>query len=202
MAHELPELGYAYDSLEPFIDEQTMKIHHDKHHQGYVNKLNDVLKDYPELMDKPVLNLIREIENVSKEIRQKVKDVGGGHLNHSFFWTIIKKGTSIEEKEIANEINKKFGSFEKFKEEFAQSASTLFGSGWTWLVLNNNELEIINTNNQESPVSKGMIPLITIDVWEHAYYLKYQNKRAEYIQNFFNVINWEEVEKLFLANKK
>lgn len=199
--HSLQPLPYKYDSLEPFIDEETMKIHHDKHHQAYCDNFNKALQSHPKLFKKKPEELLAGIENVPEEIRDAVRNNGGGFVNHSFFWSILKKNTKPKG-EILEAINKKFGSIESFKEEFGKAASTRFGSGWAWLVLNNRELEIISTPNQDSPLSKGMTPLLTIDVWEHAYYLKYRNKRQEYIQNFFNVINWDKVNEIFVSSKK
>jgi len=200
MAYELPPLPYKYDSLEPFIDEKTMKIHHDKHHASYILKLNQTLKNYPELQDKPIESLIQGLEGVSEEIRESVKNNGGGHLNHTFFWSILTKKL-IFKGEIFNEIDKTFQTFENFKEEFTKSAMNVFGSGWTWLVLDGNQLKILNTSGHENPITHGKIPLLVIDLWEHAYYLKYQNRKNEYIESFFNIINWKKVNELFLKYK-
>ena len=201
MPHELQALQYDYDSLEPEIDQATMQIHHTKHHQTYVDKLNKALENYPEIRDIPIQDLIRNIENISQEIRPAIQNNGGGHLNHSFFWQILKK--DIEPfGEILTEIKNRFGSFENFKTEFITKSNSVFGSGWTWLVLNNNELEIVNTTGHNNPISQGMIPLLVIDLWEHAYYLKYQNKKNEYIENFFNIINWQRVNEIFVRNKQ
>lgn len=192
MKHELPKLEYNYDALEPFIDARTMEIHHSKHHKAYVDNLNKALENNQELQDKSAEELIKELDQIPENIRTAVRNNGGGHVNHTFFWKILKK--DIEPKgEIIEAIKKKFGSFEAFKEEFINAAMTRFGSGWAWLVLNNNELEVINTPNQDSPLTQGKTPLLTIDVWEHAYYLNYQNKRKEYLEAFFNIINWEKV---------
>lgn len=198
MAYTLPELGYDYNSLEPYIDERTMQIHHDKHHATYVKKLNEALEGHEELQDKPVEELIKNLNSISSEIRTAIKNHGGGHLNHSFFWKILKKNTKLSG-EILNAIKKDFGSIDSFKEQFKKSALGQFGSGWAWLVLNptNKKLEIMNTSNQDSPITIGKIPLMCVDVWEHAYYLKYQNKRDEYLDNFFNVINWKAVNEHF-----
>lgn len=196
MAHELPKLPYAYDALEPYIDAKTMEIHHTKHHQAYVNNLNAALEKHPELQSKPVEELIRDLNKIPEDIRTAVRNHGGGHANHSFFWPILKKdeesgGMVIEA------INAKFGSFQKFKEQFSDAAVKLFGSGWAWLVINGGKLEIITTPNQDSPLSQGKKPVLSIDVWEHAYYLKYQNRRVEYVEAFFNVINWTKVNEIF-----
>jgi Fe-Mn family superoxide dismutase len=185
------------------MDKQTVEIHHRKHHQGYVDKLNATIKDYPELADRPLEWLLENISDVSSEIRQKVINFGGGVYNHNFFWSILKKDVQLnQESEIAKAITAKWGSFNAFKEEFNQKSATLFGSGWAWLVLNKNELEIIQTTNQESPLSGKMIPLITVDVWEHAYYLKYQNKRPEFLENFWNILNWDKVNELYIQAKQ
>ena len=197
MAHELSKLPYSYDSLEPFIDSKTMEIHHDKHHKTYVDKLNAALEKHPELQKKKVEELLMDLNKVPEDIRTQVRNQGGGVFNHNFFWQILKKNTKPKA-EIEKAIIKKFGSFEEFKKQFTDKATTLFGSGWTWLVMNNKkELEIIQTSNQDSPISQNKIPLITIDVWEHAYYLKYQNRRAEYIEAFFSIINWDKVNELY-----
>lgn len=202
MTFQLKPLHYEYNSLEPYIDETTMKIHHDKHHQIYTDKLNDAIKNHQELQKKKVEELLENINSIPGEIKQAVINYGGGYLNHSFFWEILKKDVKPS-KEIEKELISKFGSFDSFKEHFTKSATNLFGSGWTWLVFNEKkELEIIQTKNQDSPLSIGMTPLLTIDIWEHAYYLKYQNKRAEYIENFFHVINWDKVNELFVKAKK
>ena len=202
MAHTLPDLPYEYNALEPHIDEQTMKIHHTKHHQGYVNKLNAAVEGQEDLKEKSAEELIKNLNSIPEEIRTAVRNNGGGHVNHSFFWPIMKKNGGEPTGEIAESINAKFGSLEKFKEEFTQAAMGRFGSGWIWLVVSNGELEVINTPNQDSPLSEGKIPVLGLDVWEHAYYLKYQNKRDEYIQAFFNVINWEKVNEHFANAKK
>jgi Fe-Mn family superoxide dismutase len=197
MPHELPKLAYSYDSLEPFIDAKTMEIHYSKHHKTYVDKLNAALEKHPEFQKKKVEDLLMGLNKVPEDIRTAVRNHGGGVFNHNFFWQILKKGTKPKA-EIEKAIIKKFGSFDEFKKQFTDKATTLFGSGWTWLVMNNKkELEIMQTSNQDSPISQGKIPLITIDVWEHAYYLKYQNRRAEYIEAFFNVINWDKVNELY-----
>ena len=199
MVFELPELPYEYDSLEPYIDEQTMKIHHDKHHKAYTDKFNAALENNKNLQNKSAEEILKDIKKIPIKIRQAVINNGGGYINHNFFWQILKKDKEFSG-EIAEAINKKFESFDKFKEEFTQSAITLFGSGWIWLVLNErDELEIIQTRNQDSPLSLGKKPLLALDVWEHSYYLLYKNNRAEYVKNFFNLINWDKVNELFLA---
>jgi len=200
MTYTLPELGYAYDALEPYIDARTMEIHYTKHHQGYTNKLNATVEKHPELAKKSAEDLLKDLNSVPEDIRTAVRNNGGGYVNHSMFWKLLKKDVPFEG-ELAEAIIAKWGDFEKFKDEFSKAAATRFGSGWAWLVLNNGELEIMNTANQDSPLSEGKVPIITLDVWEHAYYLKYQNKRPEYISAFFSVINWEQADKNFSAAK-
>lgn len=196
MTYVLPQLPYAYDALEPYIDKDTMTIHHTKHHQAYINNLNAALETYPELQKETVEELISNIQLVPENIRTAVHNNGGGHANHSFFWPLLSpNGGGNPKGLIAKEINKKFGSFDKFKEAFNKAAASRFGSGWAWLVLNNGTLEVYSTANQDSPLMEGKIPLLTLDVWEHAYYLHYQNRRPEYIDAFWNVVNWDQVEK-------
>lgn len=197
--HELPDLPYGYDALEPHIDAKTMEIHHGKHHAGYVNKLNAALEG-KDLQGKSVVELLQNLDAVPEEIRTAVRNNGGGHANHSFWWPLLKKDVEFSG-EIVEEINKKFGSFDKFKEEFSNAAKTRFGSGWAWLVWNGSELEIMSTANQDSPLSKGKTPILGIDVWEHAYYLKYNNRRPDYVEAFFSVINWDQVNENFRKAK-
>lgn len=192
MIHTLPELPYAYDALEPYIDEHTMRIHHTKHHQTYVDKLNAAIEGHDDLQQLSVVELVKQLGSVPEKIRTAVRNHGGGHVNHSFFWPLLKKGVSVDS-DVAEAINSRFGEFQKFKEEFSTAAALLFGSGWTWLVVDNGKLEIMTTPNQDSPLSQGKTPVLGLDVWEHAYYLKYQNRRPEYISAFFEVINWEKV---------
>ncbi|WP_202081087.1 superoxide dismutase [Caldalkalibacillus salinus] len=200
--HELPALPYAHDALEPHIDAQTMEIHHGKHHATYVNKLNDALSDYADLQSKSVEDLVKDLNAVPEAIRGAVRNNGGGHANHTLFWQIMSpNGGGEPTGAIGEAINKKFGSYDKFKEEFKNAALTRFGSGWAWLVVNNGELEVTSTPNQDNPLTEGKTPLLGVDVWEHAYYLKYQNKRPDYVSAFFNVINWDEVNKRFEAAK-
>lgn len=196
------KLPYEYDALEPYIDAQTMEIHHSKHHQGYVNKFNAAMEN-SELKEKSVEEILKDLNQIPEEIKKAVVNNGGGVYNHNFFWGILKKETPFkEDSEIGKAIIEKFGSFDKFKEEFSNAAATQFGSGWAWLVLNKeNQLEIIQTKNQDSVISLEMKPLLNIDVWEHAYYLKYQNKRPDYIEAFWNVVNWEKVNELFSEAK-
>jgi len=195
--HTLPELGYTYNALEPFIDAKTMEIHHTKHHQAYTDKFNAALEKHEELFDKSAEELLTDLNAVPEDIRTAVKNNGGGYINHNFFWTILKiNNGALPEGLLAEAINRDFGSYEEFKNKFSEAALNQFGSGWAWLVADkNNELSVINLANQDSPLSQGLTPLLNIDVWEHAYYLNYQNKRADYITAFWNIINWEQVAK-------
>jgi Fe-Mn family superoxide dismutase len=199
MGHTLPELGYSYDALEPFIDKETMTIHHTKHHQAYINNLVNAIKG-TDLESQSAEALISDLSKVPENIRMAVRNNGGGHVNHSFFWPILKKDVKFAGA-AADAIKAKFGGFDQFKEQFAKAAATRFGSGWAWLVVNKGELEVMSTPNQDSPLSEGKKPIVGIDVWEHAYYLKYQNRRPEYVEAFFSVINWEKVNELYLAAK-
>ncbi len=194
--YNLPELGYSFDALEPFIDAQTMEIHLTKHHQTYVDKLNAALEKCPELYNTPLTDLIKNLDSIPEEIRTAVRNHGGGHLNHSFFWTILKINNGAGPEGVLLEmINRDFESFENFKTQFTEAATANFGSGWNWLVKNmSGGLKIISTANQDSPLSLGLTPIIGLDVWEHAYYLKYQNKRADYIAAFWNIINWQKIQ--------
>lgn len=200
MKFELPELDYNYDSLEPYIDEQTMMIHHDKHHQGYANKLNTALEKHPEIKAENAEDLLKDLDKIPEDIRTVVRNNGGGYVNHNFFWSILKKDIELKG-EIKEAIEKEFRNFEEFKKMFSEIAAGVFGSGWAWLVINDGELEIIKTSGHDNPVSEGKIPILVIDVWEHSYYLKYQNKRAEYIENFFKIINWDKVNEYFVKSK-
>lgn len=195
---KLPDLPYPYGALEPYIDTETMKVHHDGHHAAYVKNLNEALEGHGELLNMEVEDLLKSLDKVPPQIQTKVKNNAGGHYHHSIFWTMIGPSGSNPSGQILEAINKKFGSFDAFKEQFNHSALKVFGSGWTWLVLDNGNLEIGNTPNQDSPISRGQHPLLGIDLWEHAYYLKYKNKRADWISAFWNVINWDEVEKRYL----
>lgn len=193
---ELPELPYAYDALEPTIDKETMNIHHTKHHNTYVTNLNNAIEGQAELEGKSLEELISNLDAVPENIRTAVRNNGGGHANHSLFWkTLSPNGGGEPSGELADKINEKFGSFDNFKEEFAKAAATRFGSGWAWLVANNGEVEVMSTPNQDSPLMEGKTPLLGLDVWEHAYYLNYQNRRPDYISAFWNVVNWDEVAK-------
>lgn len=200
---ELPELPYAYDALEPHIDKETMNIHHTKHHAGYVNKLNTALEGHADLQDKSLEELLaNSLEVVPEDIRTAVRRNGGGHANHSLFWTVMSpNGGGEPSGELAKKINEKFGSFNEFKDAFAKTAAGRFGSGWAWLVVNNGELELIDTLNQDSPLMEGKKPILGLDVWEHAYYLNYQNRRPDYINAFWNVVNWDEVGSRYTAAK-
>jgi superoxide dismutase, Fe-Mn family len=198
MSHTLPKLDYAYDALEPYIDARTMEIHHTKHHQTYIDKLNAALKGHDALEKVRVEKLIQDLNTAPEAVRTAVRNHGGGHANHSFFWPILKTGVKTAGPAV-DAIAQRFGSFDKFKEDFSNAAALLFGSGWAWLAVNAGELEIVTTPNQDSPISQGKRPILGIDVWEHAYYLKYQNRRPEYIAAFFHVINWEKVNEHFTA---
>ena len=202
MAFELPQLPYAYDALEPHIDKETMNIHHTKHHNTYVTNLNAAIEGNQDLQNKSIEELVANLDAVPEAIRTAVRNNGGGHANHSLFWTILSPtGGGAPTGELADAISAKFGSFDAFKEEFAKAATTRFGSGWAWLVVNNGELEVTSTPNQDSPLSEGKTPVLGLDVWEHAYYLNYQNRRPDYIGAFWNVVNWEEVAKRYAAAK-
>ncbi|MBT2571603.1 superoxide dismutase [Planococcus sp. ISL-110] len=193
MAYELPELPYAYDALEPHIDKETMNIHHTKHHNTYITNVNAALEGHDDLASKSVEELIADLDAVPESARTAVRNNGGGHANHSLFWKLLSpSGGGNPTGALGEAINSKFGSFDEFKEKFAAAGKTRFGSGWAWLVLSNGELEIMSTPNQDSPLMEGKTPLLGLDVWEHAYYLKYQNKRPDYINAFWNVVNWEE----------
>ena len=200
MAFELPNLPYAYDALEPHFDKETMEIHHSKHHNTYVTKLNDAVSG-TEYENKSLEDLVKGYKDLPSDIQTAVRNNGGGHYNHSFFWEVL----SPEQKELSGElkdaIDAKFGSVDAFKEKFEAAGAARFGSGWAWLVLNNGELEVVSTPNQDNPVTDGQTPLLGVDVWEHAYYLKYQNKRPEYLKAFWNVVNWDKVTEIYTDNK-
>lgn len=200
--HTLPKLNYPYDSLEPHIDAKTMEIHHTKHHQAYIDKLNAALEKHPNLKDEPIEEILINIDDIPEDIRTVVKNHGGGHANHSLFWELLTGNKEDNEfkGEVADAIIAKFGSFEEFKIKFSDAAMNRFGSGWAWLVVNDGVLEIMNTANQDSPMMDSKFPVLGLDVWEHAYYLKYQNKRADYVNAFFNIINWKKVNELYLEN--
>ena len=200
MPFTLDPLPYEYNALEPLIDEQTMQIHHDKHHQAYVDKLNAALEGHADLQAKSIEELMIGLNDVPADIKTAVQNNGGGHINHKLFWQILKKDITLTG-EIKEAIDQTFGSFDKFKEELTKAAMTRFGSGWAWLVVDNGQLKITSTANQDSPLTQGQTPILGLDVWEHAYYLKYQNKRPDYIEAFFSVINWDQVNQNYLAAK-
>jgi Fe-Mn family superoxide dismutase len=189
---KLPPLGYDYDALEPFIDTETMKLHHDKHHAAYVSKLNQAIAAAPGLEKKPIEEILANLDAVPEAVRKDIRNQGGGHANHSLLWQTLKKSEGAKAAgELGKAIDATFESFPKFQEAFATAAGKVFGSGWAWLVWKDKKLAIESSSNQDSPISTGGFPLLGIDVWEHAYYLKYQNRRADYIKAFQNVINWE-----------
>ena len=197
MKYELPKLPYAYDALEPFIDAKTMEIHHSKHHQAYVNNLNAALEKYPNL-DKSLETYLKDFSLLPEDIRGAVRNNGGGHFNHSFFWPLLKVNHGEGPKgDLLKAINQTFGSFDAFKEAFSTAAKTRFGSGWAWLIVTKDQtLKVTSTPNQDTPLSEG-IPILGLDVWEHAYYLNYQNRRPDYVSAFFSVVNWDVVSDLF-----
>ena len=199
MAFELPQLPYAYDALEPHIDKETMEIHHTKHHNTYVTNLNGAVEG-TEFADLSIEDLMKKINEVPADKKTAVINNGGGHYNHSLFWTLLAPGKEAIG-EVVDAIIAKFGSLDEFKAQFADAAAKRFGSGWAWLVVNNGELEIVSTPNQENPLMEGKTPVLGLDVWEHAYYLNYQNKRPDYVNAFWNVVNWEKVNELYLAAK-
>ncbi len=196
--YQLANLPYSYNAMEPFIDEMTMRLHHDKHHQTYCDKLNTTLEKYPDLMAKSAESLLVDLNKLPEEIKTGVRNFGGGYVNHNFLWSILESETANENVptgELAEAINESFGSFDDFKKQLSDQAGGLLGSGWVWLVLaKNKKLIITTTTNQDSPFSLGQIPLLTIDVWEHAYYLKYQNRRVEYVEAIWSVLNWPQID--------
>ena len=192
MLHALESLPYAYDALEPFIDARTMEIHHTKHHQTYIDKLNAALEGHAGLQSRTVQDLLKNKDIIPESIRTAVRNHGGGHANHSLFWPLLKKGVGFKG-DVAHAIEAGFGGFDKFKASFSSAANLLFGSGWAWLVMEHGHLEIMTTSNQDSPLALGKTPILGLDVWEHAYYLKYQNRRPEYVEAFFQIINWDQV---------
>jgi superoxide dismutase, Fe-Mn family len=199
MAYEVPPLPYDYDALEPHIDEATMRVHHDKHHQAYVDKANDALSG-TEWEDKPVEEVLKNLDKLDEDKRKVVRNNGGGHANHTFFWQIMSPdGGGEPSGSVAEAINDAFGSFDEFKDKFKAAGVGQFGSGWAWLVATGSGVEITSTPNQDTPVMEGRTPILGVDVWEHAYYLKYQNKRPDYIDAFWNVVNWDEVQKRYDA---
>jgi len=201
MAYELPPLPYAYDALAPTISQETMELHHDKHHATYVTNVNNALKDHPDLASKSVEALISDLNSVPEGIRTAVRNNGGGHANHTLFWEIMKPGGSNQPTgALAEAINATFGGFDQFKQQFTQAGITRFGSGWAWLSKSGGKLEVSSTANQDSPLMEGKTPLLGLDVWEHAYYVDYRNLRPKYIETWWNVVNWDEVGKRFAVN--
>ncbi len=197
MPHTLPALPYEFGALEPHIDTQTMQIHHGKHHQAYVTNLNNALDKHPDLHNKSLDDLVRSVNSVPEDIRTAVRNNGGGHWNHSHFWKLMAPNAGgAPSGEVANGINAAFGSFDKFKEQFNAAATGRFGSGWAWLIDNGGKLEVTSTPNQDNPLMDGKKAILGVDVWEHAYYLKYQNRRPDYLAAWWNVVNWSEVNRL------
>jgi superoxide dismutase, Fe-Mn family len=200
--HKLPPLGYAFDALEPVIDAKTMEIHHGGHHAAYVKNLNTALEKAPKLAGKTVEELIKGLDAAPEEVRTAIRNNGGGHYNHTLFWQHLKKSTGGPQGDLLKAIDRDFGSVAKWQEQFSDAAMKQFGSGWAWLVLRGGKLAVVATPNQDSPLGAGATPLLGIDVWEHAYYLKYQNRRADYVKAFQDVINWEFVGKRFAEHAK
>lgn len=198
MTYKLPDLPYAYDALEPHIDEETMKLHHDKHHNTYVEGVNKAIEGHEDLQNLSIEELVAKLDEVPEDIRTAVRNSGGGHANHSLFWEIMSpNGGGEPTGELGDAITDAFGSFDDFKSEIKTAGTGQFGSGWAWLVVDNGDLKVVNTPNQDSPLTDGKTPIFGVDVWEHAYYLNYQNKRADYLDAFWNVVNWEEVAKRY-----
>lgn len=198
MTFKLPELKYSYEALEPYIDALTMETHYSKHHKGYVDNLNKALEGNSKFQEMSIDEILKSLDQLPEEIRTAVRNNGGGHYNHTLFWQIMSpEGGGKPEGELANKIDEDLGGFDKFKEEFKKAALGQFGSGWAWLVLNNGKLEIVSTPNQDNPISEGKFPILGIDVWEHAYYLKYKNLRADYIDAWWNIVDWKKVSEIF-----
>lgn len=194
MTYKLPDLPYAYDALEPYIDEETMKLHHDKHHNTYVENVNKALEGHEDLQNLAIEELMVKLNEVPEDIRTAVRNNGGGHANHSLFWEVLSpEGGGEPTGALADAINSTFGSFDKFKTELETAATGQFGSGWGWLVVDNGDLKVTSTPNQDSPYTDGQTPIFGVDVWEHAYYLNYQNVRADYVKAIWNIVNWDEV---------
>ena len=203
MIFKLPELNYSYDALEPHIDKQTMEIHHTKHHQAYVDKLNQALEKYPEFQNMEIEEILKSLDKLPEDIKAAVRNNGGGHYNHDLFWRIMSPdGERQPVGELAKKIDEKFGDFESFKAKFKDASVGRFGSGWGWLVLNSdNSIDIVSTPNQDNPISEGKKVIFGLDVWEHAYYLKYMNKRPDYIDAWWNVVNWSIIEDRYQSLK-
>ena len=203
MAYEVPPLPYDYAALEPHIDAETMKLHHDKHHQAYVNNLNGAIEKHPDLAKHTAEDLLRNLNSIPEDIRTTVRNNGGGHVNHSMFWNIMKPGGGGEPTgKIAEQIRKDFGDFAAFKKQFNETTAKQFGSGWGWVIWDGGKLTITTSANQDSPLSQGKYPILGNDVWEHAYYLKYQNKRPDYLAAWWNTVNWDEINKRFEQAQK
>jgi len=202
MAYELPPLPYDYAALEPHIDAETMKLHHDKHHQTYITNANGALEKHPELASKTADELLADLNAIPEDVRTVLRNNAGGHSNHSMFWSIMGPAGGAPTGALADQIRADFGDFEAFKKTFNETTAKQFGSGWGWLVFKGGKLAIITTPNQDSPLSQGLYPILGNDVWEHAYYLKYQNRRPEYLAAWWNVVNWSEVAKRFETAKK
>jgi superoxide dismutase, Fe-Mn family len=201
--YTLPSLPYNFDALEPHIDAKTMEIHHGKHHQAYIDKLNAAVESHPDLSEKPVEELLREIESVPADVKTAVQNHGGGHANHSLFWTLLSPSKTELEGDLEDAIKSAFGEVAQFKQDFEAGAMARFGSGWQWLVVTKaGDLKQYSTTNQDSPLMQGDTPILGLDVWEHAYYLKYQNRRADYAAAFWNVVNWDEVARRFMTATK
>jgi Fe-Mn family superoxide dismutase len=197
MAFELPKLPYAYDALEPHIDKATMEVHHMKHHQTYTDKFNAALEKHPELFEKDSEEILIDLMAIPEDIRKDVINHGGGYVNHNLFWVVMTPKKEEIGKKLKEVFVRDFGSYEKFMGDFTEAAKSRFGSGWVWLVVNNGKLEVTSTSNQDTPLSQGKVPILCLDVWEHAYYLSYQNRRADYIAAWWNLVNWRMVEKLY-----
>ncbi len=203
MTFKLPELAYAYDALEPYIDRQTMEIHHQKHHNAYVSKLNAAIEGHGDLQAKSIEDILKSLNSLPDNIRTAVRNNGGGHYNHTLFWSMMGPGKGGKPTgKLGEAIDEEFGSFENFRDDFSSAAANRFGSGWAWLVIDEaGKLVVNSTPNQDSPISVGQIPILGLDVWEHAYYLKYQNRRPEYIENWWNVVDWESVNERYQSNR-
>lgn len=194
----LPELKYSYDALEPYIDQLTMETHHSKHHQAYVDNLNKALEGHEKYQEMKIEDILKSLEELPENIRTAVRNNGGGHYNHTLFWDMMSaNGGGKPEGELGKKIDEDLGGFDKLKEDFKKAALGQFGSGWAWLVLDNGKLSIVSTPNQDNPISQGKTPLLGIDVWEHAYYLKYKNKRADYIDSWWNLVDWKKIEEIY-----